>query len=171
MDIKSEPPCDIFDMCDEAANEMFDNCEEADSEICAEIQEVLDETLPEKSLNRYKHTYNAFTKWQNSKGINSFDEPFLLNYFYGLSKSQKPSTMWTRYSILKSTIMCRHNIDISKYSRLMAFLKRKSVGFKSNKTKMFTIEELNKFLLEASDDLYLAMKVQTINIFQKISYS
>lgn len=163
MEIKSEPPCEILD--EEADSEMFDICEEADNEADSEIfdiTEVVDDILPEKSLTRYKNTYDVFMRWQKSKGLNSFDEALLLNYFYDLSKVYKPTSMWSTFSMLKSTIMCNHNIDISQHSRLMAFLKRKSAGYKSNRSKVFTTEQLNRFLVKASDHRYLAIKVKLL---------
>lgn len=61
--------------------------------------------------------------------------------------------------MLKSTLLHYNNVDISPYSRLTAFLKEKSVGFESKKFKVFSAEEINRFLAEAQDEHYLAMKV------------
>lgn len=57
-----------------------------------------------------------------------------------------------------------------KYPKLIAFLKRQNQGYKPNKAKTFSREEVNKFLLEAPDNNYLLMKVryfQEVNILKE----
>lgn len=123
--------------------------------------------LPNSTLLKYKNAYTTFIKWQESKGITSFDEDsledILLDYFTEVSKTYKSSTLWSMYSKLKSTISHYNHIDISaNNSRLIAFLKEKAVGYQCEKFKVFTAEEINKFLVEAPDEHYLAMKVMFI---------
>ncbi|CAG5102844.1 Protein of unknown function, partial [Cotesia congregata] len=64
--------------------------------------------------------------------------------------------------MLKSTISSKHNIDISQYLRLQAFLKKQSIAFQSEKSKVFSLEEINKFIREASDEKLLFKKVVAI---------
>ncbi|KAJ8917939.1 hypothetical protein NQ315_002634, partial [Exocentrus adspersus] len=59
------------------------------------------------------------------------------------------------HSMLKSTIFLDESIDISKFSMLLVFLKKKNVGYQPKKASVFTMEEITKFLLEASDDKFL----------------
>lgn len=56
----------------------------------------------------------------------------LLSYFVDQAAKYAPSTLWATYSMLKSTISSKHNIDISRYLRLQAFLKKQisSIPFK-----------------------------------------
>lgn len=61
--------------------------------------------------------------------------------------------------MLKTTILCKHDIDISKDTKLLTFLKQKSVGFVSKKSTVFTSAEIQKFMVDAPDDNYLATKV------------
>ncbi|XP_071573031.1 uncharacterized protein [Temnothorax nylanderi] len=89
-------------------------------------------------------------------------EHTLLAYFKELSKSQKPSTMWGIYSMLKATIKINNDIDIYKYNTLIAFLKRQAKGFQSKKSNILTPEQIKKFIDEAPDDTYLATKLATI---------
>lgn len=112
-----------------------------------------------KTQSRYKQSYEVFTKWQESNGITSFDENVLLKYFVEASKSYKFSTLMSMYSMLKNTLSRNNNVDLSSYKELLAFLKEKSVGFEKKKFKVFTDEEVNRFLAEAPDEHYLAMKV------------
>lgn len=121
-------------------------------------EETINENVPEKSYTRYLIAYESFVKWQKSKELVSFAEPVLLAYFNEFSMKFKPSTMWSVYSMLKSTLLNNNKVDISKYSQLLAFLKEKADGFQSRKTEVFTAEQVNTFLVEAPDSKYLAMK-------------
>lgn len=47
--------------------------------------------------------------------------------------------------MVKSTIHTKHNINIGKYPKLHAFLKRKLTGFKSKKSKVLTSNNINNF--------------------------
>lgn len=124
-----------------------------------EANTVIENLLPEISKERYLNTYNDFMKWRADKKIKSFSESVFLTYFNGLSAKIKPSTLWSRYSMLKSTLKVKHNIDLKRFHNLTSFLKRQSQGFKSKKSKVFTSYEVETFLNEAPDEIYLAVKV------------
>ncbi|KAJ8909421.1 hypothetical protein NQ315_013331 [Exocentrus adspersus] len=111
--------------------------------------------LPAKSKEKYLKEYDSFMDWRIKKGINSFTERVLLTYFEMKSKMWKSSTLWSTYSKLKATIMVNNDVDISKYCKLIAYLKNKSIGHKPSKSKTFSREEIYKFLLQAPDDHYL----------------
>lgn len=122
------------------------------------------ELYPVKSKARYEATYNMFKQWCVEKKINSFAEEnvllVLLAYFVERSQKLKsPASLWSEYSMLKTSISINDNKDISKHLKLLAFLKRKNVGYKPKKSNVFTREEVNKFLSEAPDDTYLLMKL------------
>lgn len=51
------------------------------------------------------------------------------------------------------------NIDIRKYDKLKAFVKRANVGASSKKSKVFTAAEVKKFLDEEPNEQYFATKV------------
>jgi hypothetical protein len=53
-------------------------------------------------------------------------------------------------------------VDISKFLKLRAFLKKTSEGYTAKKSKVFTKDEFDKFLFEAPDKLYLGLKVKKI---------
>ncbi|CAK1580078.1 unnamed protein product [Parnassius mnemosyne] len=86
----------------------------------------------------------------------------MLAYFSELSAKLKPSTLWSRFSMIKSMLKIRNNVDISEYSKLNAFLKRQSDGFATKKLKILTSNEVERFLNEAPDDRYLATKIALI---------
>lgn len=62
-------------------------------------------------------------------------------------------------------------MNIETYPKLVAFLKRKSEGYKPKKSKIFTAPEIEKFLNEAPDCNFLGIKVSKsaiwLNIFAK----
>ncbi|KAJ6647959.1 hypothetical protein Bhyg_03184, partial [Pseudolycoriella hygida] len=78
-------------------------------------------------------------------------------YFEQAAQRYKPTTLWSMYSMLKKTIISNHNVTISKYSRLISFLKVKMIGYESKKAKDFDSDEIKKFLLEAQDVQFMAV--------------
>lgn len=115
--------------------------------------------LPEKSRKRYNITYDKFMTWCKKKNVSVSTENVILAYLAELSTTYASSTMWSEYSLLKATLIAKNNIDNSKMPKLVPFLKRKSEGFKPKKAKIFSREEINKFLNDAPDEVYLMMKV------------
>ncbi|XP_063370647.1 uncharacterized protein LOC134658972 [Cydia amplana] len=118
--------------------------------------------LPEKSGHKYKKSYDSFMTWKSENNITSYSEDVLLKYYENLDSKFKPTTLWTEYSKLKSCLMFYNQIDISKYKKLTEFLKRKSNGFEAKKAKIFTKDQLEKFIIEASDQFFLHIKVAVI---------
>lgn len=118
--------------------------------------------LPEKSKERYNQAYEDFIKWCATKDVSTITEDVLLVFFMEKSKKVSPSTLWSEYSMLKLTISLNKNQDISKFSRLKAFIKRKNDGYQPRKSQVFTKEDISKFLLEAPDEIYLMKKVVAI---------
>lgn len=118
--------------------------------------------LPEKSKNTYELIYNKFMTWQKLKKTTSFSESVLMAYFLELSGNKQPSTLWSYYSMLKLVIQIKNNIDISKYNKLISFLKKKNHNFKSVQAKVFTPEQVQRFLKEAPNEKYLSHKVNKI---------
>lgn len=130
------------------------------SNICSSV------LLPAKSKQRYETMYQFFEKWQVSNSTNLFSEDVLLTFFRELSATKSPSTLWSSFSMLKSMIKQQRNIDIGKYSELLAFLKDRSKGYITAKAKVFTDDEIAKFISEAPDSIYLATKVRKLLIIQ-----
>ncbi|KAK5644633.1 hypothetical protein RI129_005933 [Pyrocoelia pectoralis] len=107
------------------------------------------------------HEYYSFKKWCDLKKVKQITENAVLAYFFEKSKSLKSPTLWCKYSMLRTTIAIRENIDI-KYPRLIAFLKRQSSGYKPKKADTFSRDDMNNFLKDAPDEKYLLMKVVLI---------
>ncbi|XP_060516643.1 uncharacterized protein LOC132708080 [Cylas formicarius] len=131
-------------------------------EIRAAAEAASLDLLPKKSRNNYEIAYNNFMDWRSRNKATSFSEDTLLVYFKELAKKYKSSSLWTFYSMLKSTLYIKHNVKIDHYAKLHALLKRQSEGYQPKKSKAFTGQEINKFIYEAPDTKYLATKVALI---------
>ena len=144
---------------------------EGEEELCtppnllAQANNARQKTLP-ASGNKYLKAYKKFMEWRNYQNTISFSENVLLAYFEHYSQSRQPSALWPCYSMLKSILSLKHNVHIDKYSDLTSFLKRQTHGYQPKKAVVFTTEQIRKFLHEASDDRYLAHKV---NINESLS--
>ena len=116
--------------------------------------------IPEKSKSRYEATYATFKKWCTEKHIAVISEKAVVAYFVHRStKLKSPGSLWAEYSMVKSTLNLNDGIDISKYAKLVAFLKSKNAGYRPKKSLVFSREDMNRFLTEAPDHEYLLMKV------------
>lgn len=101
--------------------------------------------LPNKSRTVYELTYSKFMEYRQKKNVGSFSENVLIAYFSDLSKKMKPSTLWSTYSMLKATLNVKNNIDLAKYLKLRAFLKRQSDGFHAKNPEFFKEKKLRNF--------------------------
>lgn len=116
--------------------------------------------VPEKSKQKYTLSYNLFMEWCKEQKTSSCSENVLIAYFGNISSKFKSSTLWSQYSMLKTMLNINKGVDISNYSKLRAFLKRKSDGYRARKSKVFTTNEIDKFIKEAPDSIYLLAKVR-----------
>lgn len=135
------------------------NCTPPEMREAAE--QLNDELLPQKSKSVYLKTYETFKHWCVSKGAGGISENVLLAYFNEYANDKKASTLWAHYSMLKATIKLKENIDISKFFKLIGYLKRQNKNYTPKKSSVFSKEDITKFLTHAADDLYLAIKVST----------
>lgn len=119
-------------------------------------------TLPEKSKIKYEKQYNFFMEWCEKKNVTKYTEPVLMQYFTEKANIFKSSTLWTMFSMLRATMIIKLNVNIGNYKKLSTFLKKNAVGYESHKTKIFTGDEINRFLTEAPDEVYLLMKVYNV---------
>lgn len=157
---------EALDEMDEFDTEMIEQMEqevnvdlkpELPPELLEQYRKALDEILPNKSGNRYIQAFETFKKWQTSHRTSSFDEKVVMAYFSEAGKKYKPSTLWSMYSMLKKTLILKHNVNIAKYCQLNAWLKKQADGFQSKQSNIFTPEQISKFVVEAPNDLYFAM--------------
>ncbi|KAJ8973446.1 hypothetical protein NQ317_003300, partial [Molorchus minor] len=90
--------------------------------------------LPTKSRNLYD---KASENGAREKKVQTYTENVMLAYLHEKSNEYKSSTVWAQYSMLKSCMIVYDNIDISKYAKLIAFLKRNSDGYIKQKNQKF----------------------------------
>lgn len=118
--------------------------------------------LPKKSRARYDKVYDVFKSWCSQKGVKkAVSETIVLAYFSEIAKIKKPSTLWSIYSMLRTTLNIKDKVDISKFSKLLAFLKQQNLGYVSKKSSTFSSENIAAFLKNAPDDM-LPIKVALI---------
>lgn len=119
--------------------------------------------LPSKSRQQYDIAYKKFTDWcKVNKIFGNLNENVFLAYFEEKSHIWKSPSLWSHFSMLKSSVSVHQNKDISKYFKVIAFLKRKSEGYRPKKSKVLSIKEVDLFLEKASNEKYLLIKVATI---------
>jgi hypothetical protein len=118
--------------------------------------------IPEKSQRQYDKCYNDFKEWCNKNNVKTVSEKVVLAYLMEKSKTVKSSTLWSTYSMLKLTLNIRDGIDVTKFLKLVPFLKKKSVGYQAKKSKVLTRDQINLFLEKASDKNYLLWKVELV---------
>ncbi|KAB0796248.1 hypothetical protein PPYR_10309 [Photinus pyralis] len=130
-----------------------------------ELRELADNAVNDlvlsKSKNEYQKEYEKFESWRIENKVQTLTENVLLAYFEILSKTYKSSTLWKTYSMLRLMINIRQNVDISKFMKLQAFLKRLSVGFVPKKSKILEYNDIEKFISSAPDMDYLIIKASS----------
>lgn len=124
-----------------------------------EVNEVTSNLLPEKSKERYYKEYEQFREFCKKNNIRNVSDNCMLIYFSRLSKVMKPSTLWAKFSMIKSCLLIQDNVDCEKFPKTMAFLKRKSTGYKPKKSKTLSRDQVVQFILEAPDQTFLLSKV------------
>ncbi|XP_031328141.1 uncharacterized protein LOC116159324 isoform X2 [Photinus pyralis] len=122
-------------------------------------QKATETLLPLKSKEKYEKEFETFTAWQSKHKIFTINETVLLSYFQELSEKYTPTSLWTKYSLLKSTFIVKKKTDISNYNQLIYFLKVKSKGYKPKKSQVLTGDQVFEFIKRAPNDIYLLHKV------------
>ena len=135
---------------------------ENDPSIEEEAAAIRLETLPPKSRKEYFRNYDHFQDWRKKKTVAVVNKNSVLVYFKELSERYAPTSLWSKYSMVRSTLINKDDIDISKFLSLRQFLERQSAGYIKKKSKVFSEEEISKFISFASDCQYLAHKMVTV---------
>uniref|UniRef100_A0ABD2WE08 Tyr recombinase domain-containing protein n=1 Tax=Trichogramma kaykai TaxID=54128 RepID=A0ABD2WE08_9HYME len=137
---------------------------EEETNVAKELKELIEKArsnvIPEKSKSLYEAQYTKFKSWCSEMKLgNEISQDILLAYFQKLSETYAPTTLWATYTKIKAMVSCKENKDISKFLELHAFLKSKSKKHIVKKSKVFTPDEISKFLNEAPDTENLLHKV------------
>lgn len=135
-----------------------------------ELQKIIDEAdnivlnlLPPKSKAKYMGVYEKFVQWRGEINIAPQDmrEEVMLVYLNKLFQEDKlkPPTVWSRYSMLKSTLLGCENINIKHWEKVSSFMKKQARGYCPKKASIFTADDIAKFCSQAPDNTYLVEKV------------
>ncbi|XP_037024950.1 uncharacterized protein LOC119066533 isoform X1 [Bradysia coprophila] len=141
---------------------MSSDDEDMDAEAADSFNKTTYQALPPVSQAKYQNAYQVFQKWNKSNGWCAISEDLLMKYFVELNAKSKPSTLFAIFSMLKATFRINDDIDIAKYSKLIEYIKGRNASYKPAKAKIFTDEEIERFVNEAPDDRWLDVKVVCI---------
>ncbi|KAJ8918175.1 hypothetical protein NQ315_014041 [Exocentrus adspersus] len=129
------------------------------AEIKQEAQEATLRLLPAKSKRVYEKKMVEFDNdnWRKKRslGEGAITEEVLLAYFFNVEKHFAASSMWTKYSMLKSMLKVHKGNDISKYGKLTSYLKVGSRKYKTKKAKIPERNQIEEFLKKAPDVEFL----------------
>ena len=81
--------------------------------------------------------YDNFKTWCKLNNVQKSSENVLLAHFSEKSKVYKSSTLWSHFSMLKSTLSAKDNVNIGKYSRLISFWSVKMMGLEVKNQKLW----------------------------------
>ncbi|KAJ3662031.1 hypothetical protein Zmor_006398 [Zophobas morio] len=124
------------------------------------VRNVKESLLPSKSRHLYEETYNLYRKWCSKKNVKSTSEESILAYFTTELSWYKSSSLWSKYSMLRSTINLREGVDINKFPGVIAFLKRKGEGYRPKKSLTLTKSQIE--FIKADSKIHLLNKVVII---------
>ena len=89
-----------------------------------------------------------------------FTERTVFKYLKEMMETKSPSTVCSRFSMLKTMIGLEQNIDLDKFLKIKALLKRNMTGYKPKKLKVLRAAEVNTLLKTAPNDQYTEKKHQ-----------
>lgn len=92
--------------------------------------------IPEKSRHLYLKCYDKYQEWAAEHQLKITTENALLAYFTFEAQKVKPPTLWSKYSMLRTTIKIKDNVDIKGYKKVQHFLKKKNVAYRPKKSKV-----------------------------------
>lgn len=115
--------------------------------------------VPDKSRAQYDHTYQEYRKWCLKNNMEMTTEDGILRYFTTEMATYKSSSLWTKYSMLRSTIKLFEGIDICTFPSIIPYLKSKGDGHRTTKSLTLSKDHVDKFLAEADNKKHLLNKV------------
>ncbi|XP_063990912.1 uncharacterized protein LOC135169658 isoform X2 [Diachasmimorpha longicaudata] len=145
LNIKEEPSFISDDVMDEAKN-------------------TETSVITSKSQSVYDKTYKNFLTFLKENKIKIVNEKVLLEYFYMLGRSMAPKSLWAIYSMLKRTLHIYDGHQINNYQKLTMFLSgnEKASTHVPKQARPFTVTQIQTFIEEAPDMIYLPQKVTAI---------
>jgi hypothetical protein len=99
--------------------------------------------IPEKSKRQYDKCYNDFKERCNKNNVKTVSENVVLAYLMEKSKTVKSSTLWSTYSMLKLTLNIRDGTGVTKFLKLVPFLKKSQLVIRRKKSKVLTRDQID----------------------------
>lgn len=128
-------------------------------ELLEAANAAVNNLIPTKSKSQYENAYKEFKSWCVKNNVTRVSENILLAFFEEKSKTVKSSTLWSLYSMIKTTLNIKDNVNITKFSKIIPYLKQKSIGYRPKKSRVLSKENVTKFLEEADTNEHLLTKV------------
>lgn len=120
---------------------------------------VREQRLPEKSRDDYLKAYDDFLKWHKMKHVPDgyVTSNVVMAYFKDLSEAYAPSTMASRLSMLKATLMLKNQMAASiDWEPLEKWVYTKRDKWDAKKSAIFTRAQVDAFI--SLQDEHLLMK-------------
>lgn len=92
--------------------------------------------------------------WCQQRDVKRYSESVLLAYFSELVNKGLIASLWPKYSMLKSTLAVKDNVDISKFNKITMFIKRRP-----KKSKVIEKKHVQKFIAAVPNNIFLMTKV------------
>lgn len=116
--------------------------------------------LRESSNKMYEIKYNKFKEWMLFEKIRDITQDVVLRYISIIRKKFAPATASQYVTSLRYTIKKYHSIDIFTYPLVQSLAKELHILWKNKMTnKLFSLNEIQAFLLNAPDSQFLLIKV------------
>lgn len=132
---------------------------------------AVQQSIPSDELNGY----DEFMNWRKTWNINSFTEEVFIEFFREVTETLGPKTHQRIFTTLRKGMKYFHNVNIIKLPSLMDFLvrnesiapKKRKIFCEQKRAKLsLSADQISKFLTEAPDAEYLAIKVSHLYIVQ-----
>ena len=142
---------------------MEDNLFATPPELEDLANQAKDTLIPHSSKTIYEKWFSKYEDFLSSHNLSPSNTTsnIFISFFKTLSTSYAASTLWTIFSCLKCILSIRYNVDVddTKFHETKSFLKQLSSTHLAKKSKVFTREEVETFLINAPTDIYLLHKL------------
>jgi len=114
--------------------------------------DIIQQIKPVKSAQKYDSAWKDFKQFTKLEDQCPSEDNFI-EYFDYLKNSKKlaSSTMWSIYSMLNTNFQLMSGKKLQIYPRLQMLLKSYEAGYKRKTANVFTKEQIDSFLHNASD--------------------
>ncbi|XP_066256697.1 protein tramtrack, alpha isoform-like isoform X6 [Euwallacea similis] len=114
-----------------------------------------------KTAECYHRVYDKFIEWCYENNFGDYTESTLLAFFKDRASRPgfKANSLWSYYSMLKTKLLSVHNINILEFKKLRRYLKEENEGWHRKMSPGLSEEQFLRFIHEAPDEKYLAVKV------------